>query len=687
VAEVVTHSILRELNLPDGGGRFALITLDNGLHRPATLGPIGLGELSAALDTAVAAGVVGIGITGVGKVLCAGAELSIFAAVPTRVRALELARLGHQVLGRLGQLPVPTFAFISGAAIGGGFEIALHCTYRTVTAGVGPLALPEVTLGIVPGWGGAWLLPNAVGIDHALDVIVDGPMNGGRTITGRDLAGWNAAHLVTEPEDFLGQSLAWASRVLRGEVVVEPAEVDRDEQRWTAAIDRARARVESRVHGATPAPYRNLELLARARSSARDDGFRDEDNALADLLMTDDNRAALYAFQLIRSRSKSPVGAPDPDRARTVRSVGIVGAGLMASQLALLVARRLNVPVMMTDLDRQRVEKALTWLRDHIASEQAKGRLSVADGTRILELVSGSVDKAALADADLVIEAIFEDLKVKTAMLDELEPFLRDDCVIATNTSSLSLTRMASALSKPQRFVGMHFFNPVARMALLEIVSAATTDDATLATAFVLGRALGKSCVLVSDAAGFAVNRVLTRMYAELLTAVDEGTDIRVVDRALESLGLPMSPFALLSLIGPAVQLHVCETLHDAWPDRFPVPRSLEAIVASGARSVFADDDHLELTPAVSALLVQGNDPSDAGEVLRRTRNALADEASRMLDEGVIGSAEDLDTCMLLGAGWPSHLGGITPWLDRSRDAEDSSRRFLAPGIASLPEA
>jgi 3-hydroxyacyl-CoA dehydrogenase/enoyl-CoA hydratase/carnithine racemase len=683
MAEVVTHAILQLRDLSPAGGRFALITLDNGLNRPATLGPAGFGELSDALDAALATGVIGIGITGVGKVFCAGAELSIFAELTSRSQALELAQLGHRILGRLSQLPVPTFAFINGAALGGGFELALNCTYRTVTSAAGPLGLPEVSLGLVPGWGGAWLLPNLVGADRAVQVIIDAPMNGGRTFTGRDLAAWDPAGVLIEPGDFLGQSLAWASGVLHGELVVEPAAIDRDEQRWQVAIERGRALADARVHGATPAPYRALDLLARARTSTREQGFLAEDDALVDLLTTDDNRAALYAFTLTRSRAKTPTGAPEPALARTIRSVGIVGAGLMASQLAMLMSSRLAVPVILIDLNQQRVDNALAWIREQAASAQQKGRMSVDDAARLTDSVSGSVDKGALRDVDLVVEAVFEDLNVKTAMLEGLEPLLRDDCVIATNTSSQSLAKMAAVLTNPARFVGMHFFNPVSRMALLEIIPAVTTDAATLATAFVIGKQLGKSCVLVQDAPGFAVNRLLTRIYAELMTTIDEGTDVLVADRALDPLGLPMAPFALLALIGPAVLLHANETLFEAWPDRFPVSPNLEAIVAS----VLTPNELAELAPAVRALLVQDGQPSDAGQVLTRVRNALADEAWRLLDEGVVSSAEDLDTCMLLGAGWPAHLGGITPWLDRSADADATGRRFLAPGIASLHQA
>jgi 3-hydroxyacyl-CoA dehydrogenase len=367
-----------------------------------------------------------------------------------------------------------------------------------------------------------------------------------------------------------------------------------------------------------------------------------------------------------------------------MRSVGIVGAGLMARQLAMLFAARLRVPVVLTDIDTQRVDMGLDWIREQAASQREKGRLSADDCAWLTTSVTGAADKAALGGADIVIEAIVEDVATKTTMLTELEPLLREDCLIATNTSSLSLVRMAAALQEPSRFVGMHFFNPVSRMQLLEIIPAATTDQVTLATAFVIGKRLGKSCVLVQDAPGFAVNRLLSRMYAELMATIDEGTPPLIADQALNALGLPMSPLALLALIGPAIQLHVNETLAEAWPDRFPVSPNLRAIVASGARTIIDPDDPTQLTPQVQAALHQGNLPSESGQVLSRVRDALADEAWRMLDEHVVAEPEDLDTAMLLGAGWPAHLGGITPWLDRT-NSSSTARRFHPPGIASMP--
>jgi len=283
---------------------------------------------------------------------------------------------------------------------------------------------------------------------------------------------------------------------------------------------------------------------------------------------------------------------------------------------------------------------------------------------------------------------VFEDLDVKRTVFAEVEAVVSPECVLATNTSSLSVTAMAAGLAHPERVVGFHFFNPVALMPLLEIARGEQTDDPTLATAFAVGKSLKKSCVLVKDAPAFVVNRLLTRYMGEVIAAVDEGTPLEVADGVSHSLGLPMGPFELLGLVGPAVALHVAETMHEAFPDRYTVSENLARIVAAGKTAVLVKDADGKkvVDPEVLALFVQGDSPSTVDQVRDRLALALADEARRMLDEGVVAEPQDLDLCMILGAGWPFWLGGLTPYLDRCGAAEQATgRRFLPPGVASVP--
>ncbi len=670
--EVVTRAIVRDADLgaaAPGVGVLALVTLDNGHDhtKPNTFGVRGLLSLNAALDDLAARAARGeiaaVGVTGKPFVLGAGADLDGAALADTREKALAIGRLGHAVFRRLGELGVPSFCFINGVALGGGLEVALHCTYRTISSGAGMVALPECFLGLVPGWGGTYLLPRLVGPAAALTVIIENPLSQNKMLRGPEAFGLGIADAMFEPADFLEESLRWAAGVLTGAVTV-PRSSPASAADWDAAVAAARFFTDGKLHGAAPAPYRALELVAGARTRTRDEGFAAEDEALADLLLSDELRAGLYAFDLVQKRAKRPAGAPDRSLARPVTKVGVVGAGLMAAQIALLFVRRLQVPVVLTDLDQARVDSGVGYVHAEIDRQLSRGRLSPDAANRQKALVTGSVSKDGFADADFVIEAVFEELAVKRQVFAELEAVVRPDCVLATNTSSLSVTEMAAGLSDAGRVVGFHFFNPVAVLPLVEVVRGASTDDAAIATALAVGATLKKNCVIVADRPAFVVNRLLTRFLGEFIAAVDEGTPFEVAEHAADPLGLPMTPFLLLQLVGPAVALHVTETLAAAFPDRFAVSPKLRALVAAGKTTVYLPD--FSVDQDVLALLAGGEHPSAGPEVLARALEGLAQEIKIMLDEGVAAAAEDIDLCMILGAGWPFHLGGITPYLDRT---------------------
>lgn len=673
--EVVTLAPSRDVTLPGKAGTMALITLDNGHDhtKPNTFGPKGLANLNAAIDAALARDdVVAIGVTGKPFILAAGADLTGVPKLTGRDQAVNLGRIGHGVMRKLVDGGKPSFAFVNGVALGGGLEVALHASYRTISSAAGMLATPEVFLGLLPGWGGNFLLPNLIGPSDAVKVVVENAMNQNKMLSGPEAVALGIGDVLLEPADFLEQSLLWASKVLNGDVTVVRREIDRGEA-WDAAVARGRGFADAKVSGAAPAPYKALDLIEAARDNDRDRGFAAEDEALADLIMSEELRSGLYAFDLVNKRAKRPAGAPDKSLARPVTKVGIVGAGLMASQLGLLFARRLEVPVVLTDLDQERVDKGVSYVHAEIGKLHGKGRITADKAAQLRGLVSGSVDKTvSFADADFVIEAVFEDLSLKKSIFADLEKIVRDDAILATNTSSLSVTEMAAGLEHPERVVGFHFFNPVAILPLLEIVRAEQTDDGSLATAFAVGKGLKKSCVLVKDAPAFVVNRLLTRFLGEVTKAVDEGTPIAEADRALVTLGLPMPPFVLLQLVGPAVALHVAETMHAAFPDRYTVSENLRRLVEAGKTSVYTwgPDGKPSLDPEVAALMQVGSSPCTADELRSRALTALAEEIRLMLDEGVVAEAQDIDLCMLLGAGWPFHLGGITPYLDRSGISE-----------------
>ncbi len=703
--ERVTRAHVRDVDLPDGFGTLALITLDNDHAAPTTLGPEGLAHLTATLRSVQARATAGelgaVAITGKPGVFAAGADLTQVAGITTRAEALELGRRGHAALRLLSEMGVPTFAFINGIALGGGLEVALNCDYRTVASDVRALGLPETSLGLVPGWGGAYLVPRLVGVEAALTVVLNRP-EVKRPYAAREALEVGLVDVLFEPDGFVEESIGWVGQVLGGLAV--PRRPLDDAGTWSAAVAAAGARLGAVVHGSRPAPARALDLIAAARTATRDEAFTAEDEALADLIMTDEMRASVYAFSLV-SAAKHPTGAPDTNLTRPVTRVGVVGAGLMAAQLAVLFAQRLGVPVVMRDLDSVRVEHGLAAAERIVRRQCADGRLSASAAERALGLVSGTTELGDLTNCDLVIEAITEDLALKQRVFAELESVVAPTTILATNTSALSVTQMAEGLGHPERVVGMHFFNPVAAMPLIEIVATKASTQEALATAFAVAGMLRKTAVLVCDRPGFVVNRLLVLLLGVIVAAVDEGTPVEVADRTLDPLGLPMGPFALLDLVGTAVGHHVLTSLAADLGDRFPQSAGLAALVESDEPLVLpsagpglprAVDPAVQgifnaartrISPAATVgLAASAADAAPTGpELLDRVLTALTHEASHMLAEGVVTTPEQIDLCMILGAGWGFHLGGLLPYLDRTGYSERVlGHRFLAPGVADV---
>ena len=690
--EVVTHARLKLVRVPGLDKPIALITVDNDRDhtRPTTFGPDGLAALNTALDEAFAADPAAIAVTGKPFIFAAGADLSQIGLIPDRDTARQIGVLGHSTFRRLHESTIPTFAFVNGVALGGGIELALGCHYRTVAANAQMLALPEVFLGILPGWGGTQLLPRLVGPENAVTIIVENSLNQNRMLRPKDALRFGLVDVVLDAADYLEQSLLWAAAVVRGDIQVPRTDWSGPEHddAWASALERGRVIADMRTHGASPSPYRALEAIEFGRTASLADGLAAEADGLADLIQSQEFRAGLYSFNLTQKRAKRPAGAPDKSLARPVTKVGVIGAGLMAGQIALLFAQRLHVPVVLTDVDQARLDKGVAGVHAKIAERVAKGRLTQAEANRLTALVTGSLDYAAFADADFVIEAVFEEMGVKQKVLADLEAVVKPEAILATNTSSLSVTEMSSKLEHPERVIGFHFFNPISVMPLLEIVRTPATTDEVTATAVALAAKLKKGPVLTADAPAFVVNRLLTRFMGEIIGAIDEGTDPQVADGALAPLGLPMSPIMLLQLVGPAVALHVTETLHEAFPGRFAVSENLRRIVADGHRTLvsWTDEGQQVLDPEIAAKWQQGDAPSTAEQVRERALSALAQEAALMLEEGVVAEAADIDLALLTGAGWPFWLGGITPYLDRTGVSERTlGRRFTPPGINTLP--
>jgi len=534
-------------------------------------------------------------------------------------------------------------AAVNGACLGGGVELALHCDARTISSGVRHFACPECFLGIVPAWGGTQLAPRLVGVETAVKFIVANPMRQNRMLTGPEAFELGFADRLLEPAEFLDESLAFAL-----ELAAEgtrpgdsPSDVDAAD-----TIRKARARLDGQVHRAAPAPYRALELIEGACSGwTLEQGYRAEEEAVGELLPGREAQASLYAFDLVERRAKNPPGRPD-DEPRPVRKVGIVGAGLMAAQIVALVLRRLEVPVAIRDVSDEALAGARSAIGEELQEQVAKGRYDEGKARFLASIVSTATTYEHFADCDLVLEAVFEEPEIKERVFAELREHTRTDCVLATNTSSLSVTEMGADL-------GIHFFNPVAVLPLVELVRTPETEGVELATAWAFAEKLRKRPVLVDDAPAFVVNRILTRLMAVVLDALERGNTPEQADEAILGLGLPMAPSVLLQMVGPRVANHVLETLHEAYPERFPLSQTL-ANYAAG----------------VDEIAVREDAPRTADEILEAALEAIADEIRHLLEEGVVGDAKDVDTALLLGAGWPFWLGGITKYLDQTGRSE-----------------
>jgi 3-hydroxyacyl-CoA dehydrogenase/enoyl-CoA hydratase/carnithine racemase len=614
-------------------GPIALVTIDNGedYSKPTTLGRSALASGASLLQQLENGDWAAMVLTGKPFVFCVGADIDEFTKMRSTEDALEGTRAGHMLFARIRALPFPTVGAINGACLGGGLELALHCDARTIASNVRHVGFPEVALSIIPAWGGTQVAPQLVGPEAATKLIVLNPLRQNKLLTAPEAFELGLADRLLAPVEFVDESLQFAIELVDNGVIERPA-IDWSE--LDTVMRKARSRVDDAVHGATRAPYVALDLIAGARDWPLEEGYAAEEKAMADLLVSPQAQASAYAFTVVERRSKRPPELPDA-APRKVQKVGIVGAGLMATQLATLFLRRLEVPVALRDLDQARVDEALETIRAEVGAKKPF----------LATIVEGGTGWEQFEGCDLVLEAVFEELDVKREVIAELRR-VAPNAILATNTSSLSVEEMGAD-------VGLHFFNPVAVLPLVEIVRTGRTTDEQLATAWDVVKKLRKRGVLVQDAPAFVVNRVLTRMTTVLMDALENGNTVEETDEAALSLGLPMAPSVLLQMVGPRVANHVLETLHDSYPDRFPLSPTLAS---------FADGNE--------EIVVRGDARRTVDEIRVDVLEAVADEIRHMLEEGVVGAAADIDACLILGAGYPFFLGGITKHLDQTGVSE-----------------
>ncbi len=602
----------------------------------------------------------------------AGADVDAIGAITDSGRVRALVRRGHAAFSRLAALRVPTVAAIEGVCLGGGLEMALACDSRVAAEEETQIGMPEVLLGIIPGFGGTARLPRLVGLSAALDLI----------LTGRTLDAKRAEKLGLIAKAAPAAWLLEAAEKRLGEIARRPAGRRRDAFRPRSVTQRlldanyfgraivlqqARAGMLRRTGGHYPAPLAAIETIERGLDLPVQRALVYEENAIVPLVVGAVCKNLVRVFLLSEdARRRSPV-ADESLQPAPVARLALAGAGVMGGGIAEL-ASRFGLEVRLRDVRPEALQKGLQTVRavldERGRSRRTPGREKDGQMARILP----ALELTGVRHADVAIEAVVEDLDVKRRVFAELEVRLPGAAILATNTSSLSVDALADGLQHPARFVGLHFFNPVHRMPLVEVVRGAKTSDATLVTAVALARRLGKTPVVVRDSPGFVVNRILMPYLREAMHLLEEGHDLQAVDRAMRRFGMPMGPFEVLDEVGLDVAKKVAGVLSAAFPARMQSAPLLDRLVSAGrlgrkcglgfyrhaGRTRTAD-------PALRALLAlpalrTGTTP---GQLTERMVLAMVNEGARCVEDGIIADAGQVDLAMIFGAGFPPFRGGV----------------------------
>lgn len=623
-------------------------------------------------------------------VFIAGADLREFAAAgtPPREEVVALAAGGRELFARLSRLPCVSVAAIDGACLGGGAELALWCDRRLMTTHPKcQFGLPEVKLGMFPGWGGTVRLPRLVGLGNAVDLIC-----GGESIDGKAALAMGLASDVVAPERLEAAALA----LVRAEHACQAYLHDR--QRWQQPLDvmetelaflaaTAAAYIQGQTKGHYPAPLAALDLLVSSAQLDADEAGRRESEGFADLFGTPVNRALIHVF-FLQDRNKKDPGVGGEVQPRHVGRVGIVGAGIMGSGIAAAVIKR-ELPAVVFDVSPEALAAGLARALEEAAYDRT---LRGPDPQRLVRLaprLQAAGREGDVAAADLVIEAVVENPTVKQELFARLEPLLSDDAVLASNTSAISIGRLAEGLRKPERFCGLHFFNPVRRMQLVEVIRGPRTSDQTVATAVAFAKALGKSPIVVRDAPGFLVNRLLFPYMNEALELVLEGASLEEVDQAATAFGMPMGPITLFDVVGLDTALYAGRVMHEAFPDRVVQSPLLAALVeqgrlgqksGAGFYSYARRKDRGEPDPQVAERIEQlrrARRQIPLAELQDRLFLPMLLEATRALADGLVRDARDIDLGLIYGIGFPPFRGGLLYWADTEGAARILER--LAP--------
>jgi len=631
-------------------------------------------------------------ISGKPEIFVAGADINEFVAVRTAEEATRLSREGQKLLDRVDRYPKPIVAAIQGTCIGGGLELILACHYRVASDHPKTVfGAPEVQLGLLPGAGGCNRLPRSVGLRAALPLILTGRSVPAARALKLGLVDELVAPAILQ-EVAVAAALRLAERPLRrrrGPRGLTAWLMDRSAPGQALVLRRARAMTLKQTGGHYPAPLAALDAVRYGLANGLEQGLENEAEAFGRMAVTDVSRRLVEIFFATTALKKDPgVPAPAPEPRRVDR-LGVVGAGFMGSGIAAAAATHTGVSVRLKDTELPRVGAGLKAVADIIGERVRRRSVTRREGARQAALVSGTVDTTGFRTADLVIEAVFEDLALKQAVLKEIESVARPDCVFASNTSTIPISRIAAASSRPSNVIGMHFFSPVPRMPLLEVVVGARTAPETTVTAVTFGRRLGKTVIVVQDHPGFFVNRILAPYINEAGHLLMEGVPVETVDAAMTRWGFPVGPVTLLDEVGLDFAAKAAAVMQEAFGERLTPRLDLAALVADrrlGRKNgrgffLYRRGKKGGVDATASALLGLTPAAAPASEPpTERLAFAMLNEAVRALEEGVVRSPRDGDIGAIFGIGFPAFRGGPFRALDAmgARVAVDTLERLAA---------
>jgi len=612
------------------------------------------------------------------NIFIAGADIQEIKNLVTIEDAQMACEIGQSIYAELESLPQTTIAAVNGACVGGGCEMILACDYRIGTDDRSTkVGLPEIQLGVLPGFGGTQRLPKLVGLQAALDIIL-----AGKTVDSKKALKIGLLDQCVPKEILLkialkkAQEFAAAGTKRRHEKFRPRGFVNKllENRLGNMVIfSQARKTLMAQTKGNYPAPVKALEIIQKTYGGNSQKGFVREAKGFGELAVTDVSKNLIHIFFMTDAVKKSS-GVSSDIKGRDVKSLAVLGAGTMGGGIAQLGAEK-EISVRLKDIDLAAIGRGLKAAEDIFEKGLKRKKINKYEFKRKMGLISGTTDYSGFKTADVVIEAIVEDVNVKKRVLAETAKACRDDVVLATNTSSLSVSEIGRDLPKPEQFVGMHFFNPVHKMPLIEVIRSDKTNDVSTATIYDLSKKMGKTPIVVKDGPGFLVNRLLMPYLNESCYILSNGHSVEFVDKALLKFGMPMGPLHLIDEIGIDVAVKVAKILAQALGPRAEASPLMAKVVDSkklgkkNGSGFYKYDDHgrkLNVDPEIYKILdlPTPKNTMTEGEIIRRALFPMINEAALCLEEKIVESAEMVDLGMIMGTGFPPFRGGLLKWAD-----------------------